>query len=83
LVRWEEDDLGVVEEIKVLEQMFCDTYNFEVETFAIPSVKRGYVGLTERIKARLETYDSEDNLFILYYGGHAHQDEQPQPTWVS
>ncbi|KAM7213271.1 NACHT domain containing protein [Rhypophila decipiens] len=36
------------------------------------------------IQEILAEYDVQDNLFILYYGGHALRDEgQPQPTWVS
>lgn len=83
LVRWEEDDLGVHEEIQSLQEIFRDTYHFDVETWAIPSTKRGYISLIRKMEAILEQYDVEDNLFILYYGGHAYQDEQPQPTWVS
>ncbi|KAK0725953.1 hypothetical protein B0H67DRAFT_143960 [Lasiosphaeris hirsuta] len=83
LVCWEEDDLGVVKEIESLEIMLRDSYNFEVATFTIPSVKKGYLGLVDRVRSLLEMYDVEDNLFILYYGGHARQDEQPQTTWVS
>jgi len=83
LVRWEEDDLGVAKEIEGLELMLRDTYNFEVDTFAIPSAKRGYLDLVDRIRLLLKKYDLEDNLFILYYGGHAGQDEQSQPAWVS
>jgi len=83
LVRWEEDDLGVVKEIEMLRRIFHDTYHFDVENFTIPSGKRGYLGLIERIKSLLEIYDAEDNLFILYYAGHARQDGQSQPTWIS
>ncbi|KAK4446955.1 hypothetical protein QBC34DRAFT_144583 [Podospora aff. communis PSN243] len=53
------------------------------ERFAIPSTKRGYLHLVDRIRLLLKTYDLEDNLFILYYGGHALQDEQSQTVWVS
>ena len=83
LVRWEEDDLGVVKEIEMLHRIFHDTYHFDVENFTIPSGKRGYLGLIERIKSLLDIYDAEDNLFILYYAGHARQDGQSQPMWIS
>ncbi|KAK5657970.1 hypothetical protein OQA88_2523 [Cercophora sp. LCS_1] len=83
LVSWEDDDLGVGAEIKGLAEVLRDSYHFNVETWAIPSAKRGYVSLIRKIESILEVYDMEDNLFILYYGGHACQDEQPQPTWIS
>jgi hypothetical protein len=83
-VRWEEDDLGVIEEIKALGTVLQNDYNVDVETLAIPSTRRGYRDLGNRIETLLGEYDAEDNLFILYYGGHARRAEgQPQPTWVS
>ena len=83
LVHWEEDDLGVVAEIKELEEMLRDTYHFDVESWTIPTVKRCYMTLARKIDSILVNYDTQDSLFILYYGGHALQDEHRQPTWVS
>jgi len=83
LTHWGEDDLGVLKEISSLKLMLSDTYNYDVETFAIPSRRRGYTELVDRMKSLFATYDVEGNLFILYYGGHATQDQQSQPTWVS
>jgi len=83
LIHWEEDDLGVQKEVHSLEEVFRDSYHFDVETWAIPSAKRGIISLMSKIGSILDEYDDEGNLFIFYYGGHACQDEQSYPTWIS
>jgi hypothetical protein len=83
LVRWEDDDLGVVKEIGQLEGMFSDTYGFDVETWVIPSTRHRHTDLANKIQSALDEYDTEGNLILLYYGGHAFQQAQSQPTWLS
>ncbi|KAK1759833.1 hypothetical protein QBC47DRAFT_116659 [Echria macrotheca] len=84
LLRWEEDDLGVISETEKLEDILRNVYHFDVESWAIPPGKRCCMALAREIESILDKYDKQDNLFILYYGGHALQElEQQQPTWVS
>ena len=84
LVRWQEDDLGVVDETKELEKILRDSYHYDVESWTIPSTKLCYMELATKVLSILKEHDAPDNLFILYYGGHAIQEiGEPQPTWVS
>lgn len=90
LLSWEDDDLGVKAEIDDLYHVFRDSYRFQVDRWCIPSRKQRYQDIVNRIAAFLEPTDKkrepvdcEGNLFIIYYGGHAYQDGQGQPIWVS
>ncbi len=83
LISWKDDDLGVVEEINELKSIFRDTYKFSVETWAIPSGKWRCFNLVRKIQSLLESDDAQGTLFVFYYGGHAYQDGQSQPIWVS
>jgi hypothetical protein len=75
LIRWEDDDLGVVQEINDLKCIFGDTYGFDVELWTIASTRDRYQDLSNKIQSSLKEYDTEDSLFILYYGGHARQQQ--------
>jgi hypothetical protein len=68
LLRWAEDDLGVLAELRDLHHVFTDLYHFEVETYDIPSHKPNNA-LSRRVLDFLEN-DKEETLFILYYAGH-------------
>ena len=63
--------------------MLGDTYGFRVETWGIPSGKGAYFALVQKVHSVLAPNDAEGSLFLLYYGGHAYQDAQSQPVWVS
>src|SRR5271168_4147525 len=39
LIRWEDDDLGVLSEIQELDHVFEDMYNYNVETYDIPNAR--------------------------------------------
>ena len=69
LLRWEEDDLGTEVEANDLENVFRDMYRYDTEQYLIPShdsvTQLEYV-LNDFRKAN----DDENNLLILYYGGH-------------
>jgi hypothetical protein len=83
LIYWEDDDLGVIKEIDDLKHVMSETYRFDVDTWAIISTKSRYESLVGKIQNILKENDSEGNLIILYYGGHAYQEGQSQPIWVS
>ena len=68
-MRWEEDDLGFITEVNDLDQVFRDLYNYQTERYLIPSRSP-----TNNLEGALvdfkRTHDNNDNLLILYYGGH-------------
>ncbi|KAI1105936.1 hypothetical protein F4804DRAFT_90702 [Jackrogersella minutella] len=80
LLHWTCDDLFVLKELDDLEACLREDYNFETETFPIPS-NNAHLDLMLKIGAMIKEHESNDNLFIIYYGGHARIDESRQSTW--
>ena len=69
LLSWEDDNLGVKEEIDSLQRVFANFYHFDVEGYHIPADKPGQKAQA-RVMSFLE-HDNSNNLFIVYYAGHA------------
>ncbi len=87
---WEEDDLGVTTEIDELDRIFSVNYRFHSQKYAIPSSKRRTRDTVNMVQAFVDAkdangtpVDAEGTLFILYYGGHAYQNDKSQPIWLS
>ncbi|KAL8992322.1 MAG: hypothetical protein Q9169_007189 [Polycauliona sp. 2 TL-2023] len=76
LLYWEDDDLGVVDEIDDLEAVFRDIYGYTVDKWKIPS-NNPHNDLAFEIISALRQLQSPDKLFIVYYGGHAPSNRQP------
>jgi len=83
LLLWEADDLGVKEEIKTLRHVFRDRFNFEIQSYEIPSTKPDKA-LKRRIFDFLD-FDKNDKLLIVYYGGHARMGlhSNDSPIWFA
>ncbi|KAL8645746.1 MAG: hypothetical protein Q9226_007162 [Calogaya cf. arnoldii] len=82
LLSWEDDDLGVVGEIDDLEAVFRDIYRYRVERWKIPSTT-SHNSLVDRIMHALRDFESNDKLFITYYGGHGFMNDDRQCVWLS
>lgn len=80
LLSWENDDLGVIKEILELQEVFDRRYNFQTEEWKIPG-NRAHNSLAIRLVKFLEEYESEENLLILYYGGHGGMNDDRQCAW--
>ncbi|KAI1213050.1 uncharacterized protein F4807DRAFT_309543 [Annulohypoxylon truncatum] len=80
LLHWTCDDLFVLKELDDLEACFREEYSFQTETFPIPS-DNAHLELMLKIGAMIKEHESNDTLFIVYYGGHARIDESRQSTW--
>ncbi|KAI0840557.1 hypothetical protein F5Y06DRAFT_243138 [Hypoxylon sp. FL0890] len=80
LLHWTCDDLFVLKELDDLEACFREEYNFQTETFSIPS-DNSHLELMLKIGAMIKEHESHDTLFVVYYGGHARIDESRQSTW--
>ncbi|MCJ1330704.1 hypothetical protein MMC10_007390 [Thelotrema lepadinum] len=76
LVRWEEDDLGTVNEINDLDNVFKDLYNYQTEQYLIPS-RSSANELEGALVDFKRAHDSDDNLLVLYYGGHGALEASP------
>ncbi|KAL8791586.1 MAG: hypothetical protein Q9195_005850 [Heterodermia aff. obscurata] len=80
LLSWEDDNLGVVDEVKELGDVFRSLYGFTTETWKIPS-KRSHNSLAAKILGFLDDHESKDNLLIVYYGGHGEMNDDRQCVW--
>lgn len=81
-MHWKTDDLFVLPELEDLEASFREDYGFDTDVFAIPS-DNPHLDVMMRIGTLIKEHESEDTLFIVYYGGHAKIDESRQSTWVA
>ena len=74
LLQWEGDDLKVDSEIKELEKVFVTRCHFTTHRWSIPSIDPED-SLIHRI-LQFKKGKTENDLLILYYGGHAGGDPQ-------
>ncbi|KAH7399937.1 hypothetical protein BKA64DRAFT_469653 [Cadophora sp. MPI-SDFR-AT-0126] len=81
LLRWADDDLGVLTELEDLERVLVNLYFYNVQKYDIPSEKPDSA-LTRRVLDFLDL-DGEETLFILYYAGHGRNGSQYDegPLW--
>lgn len=68
LLRWE-DDLSVEQELRQLEKVFRDRFNYRTEAWCIPSGPNPSVKLTIQMAQHIE-YARSDHLLIVYYAGY-------------
>ena len=69
LISWEDDDTGSATEIKQLQTLFQDSFNYAVDSYVIPSTKSQQL-LNLKISSFSYRFGSPDNLLVIYYGGH-------------
>ena len=81
LLSWEDDNLGVINEVVELDDVFRNTYHYQTETWKIPST-RSHNSLAAKIVKFLDDYESQDNLLITYYGGHGEMNDDRQCVWL-
>lgn len=82
LLYWGKDDLFVLPELEDLEKCFREHYSFETDVFSIPS-ENSHLELMMRVGQMIKEHESDDTLFVIYYGGHARIDESRQSTWCA
>ncbi|KAJ4192224.1 hypothetical protein NW755_004353 [Fusarium falciforme] len=82
LLHWNSDDLFVIPELEDLEKCLSEDYGFNTDIFAIPS-ENSHLELMMRIGQLIKEHESQDTLFVVYYGGHARIDESRQSTWCA
>ena len=82
MLHWKSDDLFVLPELEDLEKCFREHYNFGTDIFSIPS-ENSHLELMLKIGDMVKQHESEETLFVVYYGGHARIDESRQSTWCA
>ena len=80
LLSWEDDNLGVIDEVTELNNVFTDLYHFETEQWKIPS-DSSHLSLAAKIIGFVNDYGSNENLLVVYYGGHGVMNDDRQCVW--
>ncbi|KAL8724019.1 MAG: hypothetical protein Q9181_007025 [Wetmoreana brouardii] len=81
LLSWADDDLGVETELTELEAVFRDVYGYRTDQWEIPS-RTSHNALVLRIMQSLQDFESNDKLFVTYYGGHGYMNDDRQCVWL-
>ncbi|KAG9248593.1 hypothetical protein BJ878DRAFT_572243 [Calycina marina] len=68
LLRWE-DDLSVEEDVQDLEKIFREQYNYQTESWCIPSTPNPTAKLSMQMAQHME-FARSDHLLIVYYTGY-------------
>jgi hypothetical protein len=79
-LNWEEDDLGTITELKDLETLLRDSFNFTTEIWRIPTT-RAEDKLESKISLVKAEHGGENKLLIVYYGGHGRFDPNGRSIW--
>lgn len=80
LLSWEEDNLGVIKELTELRDVFENLYRFQTETWNIPTLE-SHNALAFRMMQFLNDFKADDNLLVVYYGGHGGMNDDRQCVW--
>lgn len=80
LLSWEEDSLGVIQEVLELQDVFRQTYFYDAEVWRIPS-DHSYKALRKRLNTFLDDFEDKESLLIVYYGGHGYMNDDRQCIW--
>lgn len=82
LLDWEDDDLGCRREINELEQVFRDRFDYSVENWRIPS-QNPKSQLLSKLQDFVAKGPTENELLIVYYGGHGGSTRDGELRWVA
>ncbi|KAH9220602.1 hypothetical protein DL95DRAFT_239801, partial [Leptodontidium sp. 2 PMI_412] len=80
LIRWEDDELGVQQELSTLDNVLQD-YGFQTNIFLIPAMNSHW-DLMRKTLDFIQAYDNDQNLFVLYYAGHGRMNGARQAEWI-
>ena len=80
LIRWQDDELGVQEELIALNNVLR-AYGFQTNVFLIPAINSHW-DLMRKTLDFIQAYDNNQNLFLLYYAGHGRMNSARQAEWV-
>lgn len=69
ILSWEANDVTFGEDARGIARVFRDSFNYVVLPFKIPSVD-SQQRLNLHVAQFVSQYGSEDNLIVVYYGGH-------------
>jgi hypothetical protein len=79
LLSWQLADSGFHEQLEELKKVFEDYYHYTTYDKLIP--KNDAQRSLDNILSEFLAYDDDENLLILYYGGHGDIDNVRQAVW--
>ena len=68
LLSWEQDNLGVINEVLELQDVFRQAYRYDTQEWRIPST-HSFKALRKTISKFLDDFEKKESLLIVYYGG--------------
>jgi hypothetical protein len=80
LVTWEEDDIGLTDEVERLADIFKTEFNYQVWPYKIPSY-RSQEEFGGQIGKIVQLFSHDDSLIIMYYGGHGGKGKDKECIW--
>jgi hypothetical protein len=72
----------VLPELEDLEKCLREDYAFDTDIFAIPA-DNAHLELMMKLGQLVKEHESQDTLFVVYYGGHARIDDSRQSRWCA
>lgn len=81
LLRWEEDDLKVQNDINVLRKVCEGKFHYDVWEWHLPSIESPTLALQDRLYAFLSAHRDKNELVIVYYGGHGVASSDGKCIW--
>ncbi|KAI4196632.1 MAG: hypothetical protein LQ348_002269, partial [Seirophora lacunosa] len=75
LLHWAEDDLNVLDELTTLKRVFENQFRFATEQWDIPS-QNSTRALQTKLYDFQDAHQNENELLIVYYGGHGDADRR-------
>ena len=81
LLNWLEDNLNTITELKKLDTFFKEWFDCSTEVWRIPSSKQAEWELGHKLSTVTGEYQNDDDLLIVYYGGHGDADRNYHCIW--
>ncbi|KAL8990794.1 MAG: hypothetical protein Q9169_008037 [Polycauliona sp. 2 TL-2023] len=82
LLRWAEDDLNVQVELTALKHVFTSQFRFACEQWDIPG-RDPTRALQKKLYDFQDSHQGEDELLVVYYGGHGDPDRRGRSIWAA
>lgn len=70
LIFWKDARPNFSEPVSKLEAVFRKHYNFKTETLPITLDEEPDKLVGDKLSSFIDSYDSKENLLIIFYGGH-------------
>lgn len=83
LIYWEEDDIGLEPQVRLLSRVFREVYHFTtIRILGLPS-QHCRLALQIQIRDFLKARSGPKNVLVVYYSGHGELDEDGRLIWTA